>query len=112
MYDGGSVTYVDGRYWVALTATEATGRYNRSAFIFEIDEVGGVRSEMTVQRPLWQDYPSALYRAYVFKSIHGERVDAPFTLASLTSPSATLQPGRRVARESMPPSMTRPFADC
>ena len=95
VYDGGSVTYVDGRYWVALTATEATGRYNRSAFIFEIDEVGGVRSEMTVQRPLWQDYPSALYRAYVFKSIHGERVDAPFT----ASPAVA---GKRQCRARAP----------
>ena len=80
--DGGSVRYVNDRYYVAFTTVDVGTDYSHWGWVFEVDKDRRLTGTIKIPRKVWDDFPSGMYRAVPYASVGGESERSPPSFTS------------------------------
>lgn len=75
--DGGSVRFVNDRYYVAFTTVDVGTEYSHWGWVFEVDKDRRLTGTIKIPRKVWDDFPSGMYRAVPYDSVGGESERSP-----------------------------------
>lgn len=75
--DGGSIRYLNDRYYIAFTTIDVGTTYAHWGWVFEVDQAKRVTGTVKVPRKVWDDFPSGMYRAVPYESVGGESERSP-----------------------------------